>query len=81
MKKYEAIERLYELQEDMYEALSEMKRILKKMVPGEYESARRYWLSHIDMALSNRGGWMGANYSLNDSIQYIEDNIEDDEAR
>ena len=63
----ESIERLEELKETIYEALNEMKEILREVAPLEYETAERYWLAHIDGALENRGAWLGRSF-----ISYID---------
>ena len=55
----EAIERLEELKETIYEALNEMEEILKKVAPDVYAMTKSYWLPHIDGALENRGNWLG----------------------
>ena len=68
-----AIMRLEELKETIYEALNEMKEILKEVAPGEYEVAERYWLAHIDGALDNRGQWLGGSMiSCIDTIEALE---------
>ena len=69
----EAIERLEELKETIYEALNEMEEILKEVAPDEYEVAERYWLAHIDGALENRGQWLGGSMiSCIDTIEALE---------
>jgi len=69
----EAIERLEELKEEIYEALNEMKKILREVAPDEYEVAKRYWLAHIDGALENRGSWLGGSMvSCMDTIEALE---------
>ena len=73
MEIIEAIERLEELKETIYEALNEMKKILKEVAPDEYEVAKRYWLAHIDGALENRGQWLGGSMiSCIDTIEALE---------
>jgi len=61
-----AIERLEELKETIYEALDEMKDILREVAPEELERAEVYWLAHIDGALENRNQWLGGSW-----IRYI----------
>ena len=79
MTKWEAIDRLEELKEQIYEALDEMKDILAEVSPEEYERARRYWIAHVDEALENRGGWLGGSFiSFADTLKAIEEK-EDEE--
>jgi len=77
----EAIERLEELKETIYEALYEMGDILREVAPDEYETAERYWLAHIDGALENRGGWLGGRsvVSYIDTIEALEEMAEMEE--
>ncbi len=68
-----AIERLEELKEEIYEALREMKDILKEVAPEELERAKVYWMAHIDGALENRGAWLGGSMvSCIDTIEALE---------
>lgn len=70
----EAIERLKELKETIYEALYEMEDILKEVAPEEFERAEVYWMAHIDTALENRGGWLGGSFiSFADTLDAIEE--------
>ena len=79
MEIIEAIERLEELKETIYEALNEMEEILREVAPSEYRRAERYWLAHIDGALENRGGWLGGSFiSFADTLTAIEEK-EDEE--
>jgi len=55
----EAIERLEELKETIYEALNEMGEILREVAPDVYAMSKSYWMAHIDGALENRGNWLG----------------------
>ena len=55
----EAIKRLDELKETIYEALNEMEEILREVAPDVYAMSKSYWLAHIDGALENRGNWLG----------------------
>ena len=55
----EAIERLEELKETIYETLNEMEEILREVAPEVYAMSKSYWLAHIDSALENRGNWLG----------------------
>jgi len=76
----EAIERLEELKEIIYEALNEMGEILREVAPDEYEVAERYWLAHIDGALENRGFWLGRSMiSYFDTIEALEEMMEMEE--
>ncbi len=75
----EAIDRLEELKETIYEALDEMGEILRNVAPGEYEAAERYWLAHIDGALENRGAWLGGSViSYIDTIGALEEMAEEE---
>ncbi len=79
MEIIEAIERLEELKDVIYEALDEMGEILREVAPSEYRRAERYWLAHIDGALENRGGWLGGSFiSFADTLTAIEEK-EDEE--
>jgi len=74
MDKYEAVDRLRELAEEMYEAMDEMKQILSEVAPGELERARSYWMAHIDGALENREGWLGGSMiSFEDTVNAVEE--------
>jgi len=53
----EAIMRLEELKETIYLALDEMKMILKEIAPDEYETAKNYWLAHIDEWMEGEEEW------------------------
>ena len=55
----EAIERLEELKETIYEAMDEMEEVLREVAPEVYAMSKSYWLAHIDGALENRGQWLG----------------------
>lgn len=80
MKKYEAVNRLRELAEEMYEVMDEMKQILSEVAPGELERARRYWMAHIDGALENREGWLGGSMiSFEDTVNAVEEMDEDED--
>jgi hypothetical protein len=57
----EAIERLEDLKETIYEALEEMKDILEEVAPDVYLVVKSCWLAHIDGALENRGQWLGGS--------------------
>ena len=79
MTKWEAINRLEELKEQIYEALEEMEDIISETAPEEYERAKHYWIAHIDGALENRGGWLGGSLiSFADTLEAIEEK-EDEE--
>ena len=68
----EAIERLGELKEIIYEALDEMRDILREVAPEELERAEVYWMAHIDGALENRGNWVGGSLiSLEDTLTIL----------
>lgn len=76
----EAIERLEELKETIYEALNEMEDILRGVAPEELERAEVYWMAHIDGALENRGQWLGGSLmSYIDTIDALEEMVEMEE--
>ncbi len=69
----EAAQQLRELAEQIYQTLDEMRDVLQDAAPGELNSAEAYWLAHIDMALENRGGFLGGSMiDLNDTIADLE---------
>lgn len=79
MTKWEAIDRLEELKDQIYEALKEMENILSEIAPEEHERAKYYWIAHIDGALENRGGRLGGSFiSFADTLEAIEER-EDEE--
>jgi len=67
----EAIKRLEELKETIYEAIDEMEEILREVAPGECKIAEKYWLAHIDEALGDRGRWIEVSYA--DTILALEE--------
>lgn len=74
MKVGEAVDRLKELADQIYEALDEMEEIIRQVAPGELERAKRYWMAHIDGALINRNGWLGGSFiNFMDTIRAIEE--------
>ncbi len=76
----EAIERLEELKETIYEVLNEMEEILREVAPDEYPIAKSYWMAHIDEALENRGQWLGGSLvSYIDTIDALEEMMEEEE--
>ena len=78
MTRKEAIWRLEELAEEIYEKLDEMKSILAEVAPEELEVAQRYWMAHIDGALFNQGGWLGGSYiSLADTLARLKEEEEE----
>jgi len=80
MTKKEAVGRLEELAEEIYNILDEMKEIIREVSPEEFERARGYWMAHIDGALQNRAGWLGGSFiSLQDTIEAIEEEAIEEE--
>jgi len=70
----EAIERLEELKEAIYEALDEMEDILREVAPDVYAMSKSYWLAHVDAALENKGNWLGGSVvSYIDTILALEE--------
>jgi hypothetical protein len=78
----EAIERLEELKETIYEAMDEMEDILGEVAPEELGTAMVYWMAHIDGALENRGHWLGGStISYIDTIEALEEMMEMEDER
>lgn len=73
----EAIERLEELRETIYDAMDEIREILREVAPDECEMAERYWLAQIDEVLGNRGSRLGRSYI--DTIEALEEMMEMEE--
>ena len=71
----EAIKRLEELKEIIYEAMDEMEEILREVAPDVYAMSKSYWLAHIDAALENRDQWIGVAslVSYTDTILALEE--------
>jgi len=70
----EAIDRLEELKETIYEALNEMEKLLREVAPDVYAMSKSYWMAHIDGALENRGNWLGGSMvSYIDTILALEE--------
>ena len=63
----EAIKRLEELKETIYEAMDEMEEVLREVAPEVYAMSKSYWLPLIDGALENRGNWLGGS-----TVSYID---------
>jgi len=63
----EAIKRLDELKEALYEVLNEMEEVLRGVAPEVYAMSKSYWLPLIDGALENRGNWLGGS-----TVSYID---------
>jgi len=63
----EAINRLEELKDSIYEALNEMEEVLRGVAPEVYAMSKSYWLPLIDGALENRGNWLGGS-----TVSYID---------
>ena len=75
----EAIERLEELKDIIYEALEEMRDILEEVAPEELQRAEVYWMAHIDGALENRDQWLGGSLiKYIDTIYALEDMMEEE---
>jgi len=81
MTRTEAAEILREIAYEIYDRLEEMEYILRGVAPEEFETARVYWMAHIDGALLNRNGWMGGSFiSLEDTLAALEEGeVEDEE--
>jgi len=79
MTRTEAVWRLEEIAEEIYEKLEEIEDILREVAPGELERAEVYWMAHIDGALFNRKGWMGGSLiSLQDTLTSLEEEEEEE---
>ena len=77
MTRTEAARRLEEIAYEIYDQLEEMEDILREVAPEELESARVYWMAHIDGALLNLQGWMGGSFiSLGDTLVNLEEEEE-----
>ena len=76
MTRKEAAEELRALAYEIYDTLEEMEDILREF-PEELETARVYWMAHIDGALLNLQGWMGGSLiSLEDTLAILENEEE-----
>ena len=72
MTKIQAALRLWELADEIYERLDDMEYILEEVAPEELESAKVYWMAHIDGALLNIKGWAGGSFiSLQDTLDAL----------
>ena len=72
MEKFEAIERLREIQQEIGDLVCEAMDIISEVAPGEYERARRYWCANIQGALSKSYGWLGSFVDMDSTIEAIE---------
>ncbi len=81
MTRTEAAWRLEEIAYEIYDKLAEVEDILEEVAPEKLETARVYWMAHIDGALFNLKGWMGVSFiSLEDTITSLqEEEVEDEE--
>ena len=74
MTRTEAARRLRELAHEIYDTLEEMEDILREVAPEELETARAYWMGHIDGALLNIKGQIGGSFtSLGDTLTILEE--------
>lgn len=74
MTKTEAVDRLRELTDQIYETLDEMEEILQEVAPKQLQVAKYYWLAHIDGALENRHGNIVKSFiSFEDTIRHLEE--------
>lgn len=74
MTRTEAARKLRELAHEIYDTLEEMEDILREVAPEELETARAYWMVHIDRALLNLKGWTGRSFiSLGDTLTILEE--------
>ena len=79
MTKAEAAQRLWELADEIYKKLDEMKDVLEEVAPEELESAKVYWMAHIDGALLNVKGWAGGSFiSLQDTLDALGEEIDEE---
>jgi len=73
MELSEAIDRLYEIQEDILDLAREALDIIREHNKGEYERAKSYWYPEIVMALSNEHSYLGRSMcTLQSSIEVLE---------
>lgn len=74
MTKAEAVDRLLELADHIYESLYEIEDILQEVAPKQLQIAKSYWLAHIDGALENRHGYISKSFvSFEDTIRNLEE--------
>lgn len=74
MTKTEAVDRLLELADQIYELLYEMEDILQEVAPEQLQLAKSYWLAHIDGALENRYRYIGGSFiSFEDTLRNLEE--------
>jgi hypothetical protein len=79
MTKAEAAQRLWKLADEIYKKLDEMKDVLEEVAPEELESAKVYWMAHIDGALLNVKGWAGGSFiSLQDTLDALGEEIDEE---
>ncbi|HOP33505.1 MAG TPA: hypothetical protein PKU94_09015 [Candidatus Hydrothermia bacterium] len=71
----EDITELKNIVEEIYEQLGSMRCILKKY-PEVYEKALRSWIANIDTLLENRDGWMDRSTRAQDTIETLEQMLE-----
>ena len=73
MTRTEAVRKLWKIAHEIYDKLEEMEDILGEVAPEELETARVYWMAHIDEALLNIGGQRGISFiSLKDTLTSLE---------
>lgn len=78
-----AAEELEQIQEEMLDLLGQAESLLHGT--SEYDSAKSYWLAHIETALTNDHGYLGGSMTtMQDTIDALrsgddEDDYEDDD--
>ncbi len=78
MTRTEAARELRKLAHKIYDTLEEMEDILAEVAPEELETAKVYWLTHIDGALLNlKRGMMVSLISLEDTLMALEEDEKD----
>lgn len=73
----EIVHELIEIQQQMLELLGQAESLLQHT--GEYNSAKSYWLAHIETALTNNHGYLGGSMTtMEDTIEALGQSDEDD---
>lgn len=79
MDKYETIEQLVGIREEMVRLLDEAESLVRSEFPYEYENARSYWIGHLKCAMGGYGyptystTFLSCLESLNEDDSWDED--------
>ena len=72
------VEELEYIQEQMLDLLGQAEGLLHGT--SEYDSAKAYWLAHVETALSNDHGYLGGSMTtMQDTIDALRDGGEDED--